>query len=239
MNLHLTLQGKGGVGKTLVSTLIAQYLFSKKSNPLCVDTDPVNRTFSGFKALKVTSLDIMDKDQVNIRAFDQLIEMIIKSENDCVVDNGASSFIPLTAYLKEGDILSFLTTENITIYIHVVVTGGQAQDDTIKGLNFVIQNFGPSIKTVVWLNEYFGKIEHQGKTFEEMQIFKKNKTNIHGIVTIPEMTKETFGHDIKQMLEDRVTFEEYLESDKYMIIPKQRIKKFKDTLFNNLSIVLP
>lgn len=238
MNLHLTLQGKGGVGKTLVTTLIAQYLISKSTAPLCIDTDPVNKTFAGFKDLQVKALDIMDGDRVNIRSFDTLIETVIESKNICVIDNGASSFIPLTAYLKEGDILQFLTENNITIYIHVVITGGQALNDTIKGLDYIIKTFSTAVNTVVWLNEYFGQIEYKGKSFEDMQVFKRNKSNIHGIISIPEMSKETFGIDIKQMLEDRVTFEEYLSSDKYMIIPKQRIKKFRDLMYNNISIVL-
>lgn len=239
MDLHLTLQGKGGVGKTLVTTLVAQYLNFKKINPLCIDTDPVNKTFAGFKNLNVKLLDIMDGDRVNIRVFDTLVEMIMtNTETACVIDNGASSFIPLTAYLKEGDILPFLAENNIKIYIHVVITGGQSFDDTIKGLDYIINTFGDSVNIVVWLNEYFGKIKYEEKSFEEMQIFRRNEENIHGIVTIPEMSKETFGLDIKQMLEDRVTFDEYLLSDKYMIIPKQRIKKFQDLMYNNISIVL-
>ncbi|MFH1216500.1 MAG: conjugal transfer protein TraL [Pseudomonadota bacterium] len=238
MNLHLTLQGKGGVGKTLVSTLIAQYLLSKDITPLCIDTDPVNRTFTGFNGVNVKPLDIMENDRVNIRNFDNLIEMIMESKNECVIDNGASSFIPLTAYLKENDIFQFLSEKGFTIFIHVVLTGGQAVEDTAKGLDYIIKNFGSSANTVVWLNEYFGKVKYNEMTFEEMQVFKRNKSNIHGVVTIPEMSKETFGVDVKQMLEDRVTFDEYLASDKYMIIPKQRIKKFRDTMFNNISIVL-
>lgn len=238
MNLHLTLQGKGGVGKTLVSTLIAQYLLSKDTAPLCIDTDPVNRTFSGFTAMDVKPLDIMEKDQVNIRNFDNLIEMIMESKNECVIDNGAASFIPLTAYLKENDIFQFLSTKGFTIYIHVVLTGGQAVEDTAKGLDYIIKNFGASAHTIVWLNEYFGKVQYKEMPFEDMQVFKRNKSNIHGIIPIPEMSQETFGVDIKQMLEDRVTFDEYLASDDYKIIPKQRIKKFRDTIFNNISIVL-
>ncbi|MBU0910762.1 MAG: conjugal transfer protein TraL [Proteobacteria bacterium] len=238
MNLHLTLQGKGGVGKTLVSTLIAQYLLSKDMTPLCIDTDPVNRTFSGFKAMDVKPLDIMEKDQVNIRNFDNLIEMIMESKNECVIDNGAASFIPLTAYLKENDIFQFLSANGFTIYIHVVLTGGQAVEDTAKGLDYIIKNFGDSAHTVVWLNEYFGEVQYKEMPFEDMQVFKRNKSNILGIIPIPEMSNETFGVDIKQMLEDRVTFDEYLASDDYKIIPKQRIKKFRDTIFNNISIVL-
>lgn len=238
MDLHLTLQGKGGVGKTLVTTLVTQYLITKKINPICIDMDPVNKTFAGFGALNVKALDIMDGDQINIRRFDTWVEMVIESKEVCVIDTGASSFIPLTAYLKEGDILQFLSENNIIIYIHVVITGGQSLNDTIKGFDYIINTFGTSVNIVVWLNEYFGKIEYKGKPFEDMQVFKRNKAYIHGLITIPEVSKETFGLDIKQMLEDRVTFEEYMASDAYMIIPKQRIKKFKDIIYNNISIVL-
>lgn len=42
---HLVLQGKGGVGKSLVSSIIAQYLNQKNYTTICGDTDPVNSTF--------------------------------------------------------------------------------------------------------------------------------------------------------------------------------------------------
>ena len=41
MTIHITLQGKGGVGKTLVSNLLAQHQISKKTKLVCIDTDPV------------------------------------------------------------------------------------------------------------------------------------------------------------------------------------------------------
>ena len=40
MTIHFTLQGKGGVGKTLVSNLLAQHQISKKTKLVCIDTDP-------------------------------------------------------------------------------------------------------------------------------------------------------------------------------------------------------
>jgi len=121
MNLHLTLQGKGGVGKTLVSVLLAQYLLSKEIQPLCVDTDPVNRSFAGFKKLAVISWDLIEDKQVDPRFFDGLMDMLLtKEETDCVIDSGASSFIPLTAYLHENDTLQFLSENNMKIFIHVV-----------------------------------------------------------------------------------------------------------------------
>ncbi len=44
--IHLTLQGKGGVGKRLVASVLAQYLREKGKEVRCIDTDPVNRTFA-------------------------------------------------------------------------------------------------------------------------------------------------------------------------------------------------
>ena len=238
MNLHLTLQGKGGVGKTLATTMIAQYLIHLGKKPTCIDTDPVNRSFAAFKSLGVTPLNIMDGDVVNNRKFDELINIILESEEDVIIDNGASSFIPVTAYLKENNVFELLVQNNVTVFFHVVVTGGQSFIDTIKGLEYIIQTFSDYVNVVVWLNPYFGKIKQKGKTFEEMNIFNKNKSNIYGIVKIPEKTRETFGEDVKQTLEHRKTFEEYIESDEYFVMPRQRIRIFRDEMFNNISMVL-
>jgi hypothetical protein len=240
MNLHLTLQGKGGVGKTMISVLLAQYLLSKDITPLCVDTDPVNRSFAGFKKLAVTPWDIIENKQAEPRLFDGLINMILaKKERDCVIDSGAASFIPLTAYLQENDTLQFLSENDVKIFIHVVLTGGQSLKDTLRGLDFVIQEFGSSVNVVVWLNEYFGRIEKDGKSFEDFNIFQDNKSSIYGIIKIPQKTPQTFGVDIQQMLEDRVTCDEYIDaSEQYFIMPRQRIKIFKKEMFDNISMVL-
>jgi Mrp family chromosome partitioning ATPase len=39
---HFVLQGKGGVGKTFVASLIAQYLTERGEPVACLDTDQVN-----------------------------------------------------------------------------------------------------------------------------------------------------------------------------------------------------
>ena len=74
--IHMVLQGKGGVGKSMIAATIAQYKAGKGQKPLCIDTDPVNATFEGYKALNVRRLNIMDGDEINTRNFDALVEMI-------------------------------------------------------------------------------------------------------------------------------------------------------------------
>ena len=98
--IHMVLQGKGGVGKSMIAATIAQYKAGKGQKPLCIDTDPVNATFEGYKALNVRRLNIMDGDEINTRNFDALVEMIASAEGDVIIDNGASSFVPLSHYLR-------------------------------------------------------------------------------------------------------------------------------------------
>jgi cellulose biosynthesis protein BcsQ len=56
--INVVLQGKGGVGKSFIAATLAQYKINKGHEPLCIDTDPVNATFAGYKALNVTRLQM-------------------------------------------------------------------------------------------------------------------------------------------------------------------------------------
>jgi CO dehydrogenase nickel-insertion accessory protein CooC1 len=49
--IHLSLQGKGGVGKSLVASILAQYLLQRGKTVRCIDTDPVNKTLSQYRGL--------------------------------------------------------------------------------------------------------------------------------------------------------------------------------------------
>ena len=46
--VHLVLQGKGGVGKSFVSAILGQYFRARKGTLHCFDTDPVNATFAQY-----------------------------------------------------------------------------------------------------------------------------------------------------------------------------------------------
>ncbi|WP_455474103.1 nucleotide-binding protein [Bartonella sp. B30(2025)] len=52
-NIHIVLQGKGGVGKSLVASLVMQYLLENKTDVRGIDTDPVNQTFANYKNFNV------------------------------------------------------------------------------------------------------------------------------------------------------------------------------------------
>ena len=78
--VHLILQGKGGVGKSFIAALLAQYLQERGVAVHCFDADPVNSTLAGFPALNTTKLDLIESSdkgrRINPRRFDDLVEQL-------------------------------------------------------------------------------------------------------------------------------------------------------------------
>lgn len=234
--IDLTLQGKGGVGKSLVSSLLAQHFSSRGVHLKCYDTDPVNRTFAGYKAFDVEVVRLGESpDEVNPRFFDLLVEKIMTTPDHghVVIDNGASTFLPFLGYMVESGVLQLLHETGHNVRLHSVVTGGQALNDTLQGLKQVFQNV-PAVPVVVWLNEYFGRVEAKTangiESFENSGLYKKNQDRIHALIRLPEVRKETFGHDIEQMMRARLTFDEAVEDAAFPIMARQRLKMTWRTL---------
>jgi len=233
--IHITLQGKGGVGKSFISATTAQYKYHKAQSPLCIDTDPINATFHGFKALNVEHIQVMSGDEINPRLFDALIEKIVPSTKDVVIDNGASSFVPLSHYLISNQVPALLQELGHEVVIHTVITGGQALFDTIHGFSQLVKQFSGDVQFVVWLNPYWGAIEHEGKAFEQMKVYRDNKDRISALIQIPDLKKETYGRDLTDMLQQKLTFNEVLEKPDKSIMTRQRLKIVRDQLFSQLD----
>ncbi len=233
--IHMVLQGKGGVGKSMIAAAIAQYKASKGQAPLCIDTDPVNATFEGYKALKARRLNIMDGDEINTRNFDALVELIAPTQSDVIIDNGASSFVPLSHYLISNQVPALLKDMGHEMIVHTVITGGQALQDTVSGFAQLAGQFPDECVFVVWLNPYWGPIEHEGKGFEQMKAYKDNKNRVSAIIQIPTLKEETYGRDFSEMLQARLTFDEALAMQSLTIMTRQRLKIVRTQIFGHLE----
>jgi hypothetical protein len=103
--IHLVLQGKGGVGKTVVAGWLAEFLIHRGQPVHCIDGDPVNRSLAQYKALPVDKLDLVNQDGVVMRSrYDALIDRFLNEEAVFVVDNGATAFLPFWTYVVESNI---------------------------------------------------------------------------------------------------------------------------------------
>jgi hypothetical protein len=122
----------------------------------------------------------------------------------------------------ENDVAGFCKEHGRQLTIHSVLTGGQAQADTMDGLASLLEHFS-SVPVVVWLNEFFGRIERDGRKFEESKLFRDNQEQILALIRIPEVRKETFGADMDQMLRQKLTFKEVKEAAGFTVMARQRL----------------
>lgn len=153
-SIHISLQGKGGVGKSLISAILSQYLLSKGQDVRGIDADPVNQTLAEYRGLEVSRLNLLKEGSVDQREFDLLMERFLTESGTFVVDTGASTFIPLWHYVLENQALEYLREKGKRVFIHSVITGGQSLNDTLSGFEQLAETTREK-NLVVWLNEYF------------------------------------------------------------------------------------
>jgi hypothetical protein len=239
-SVHMTLQHKGGVGKSFAANCIAQYFQHANVPAKVIDADPSNKSLAAYKALNVTALDIMSENNtVNSRAFDDIIDDIISLDRNFVIDNGATNFLPFMAYLVENRIPEVLVEHGRDMVVHVPIVGAEAMMETIQGFDDIAANIGGQTKIVVWLNEALkGVIQPDGKDFEQTQTYANHKDKILALVRVPYHRSELFAQDMDQLLTKKMTFDEAINSPDFRLMAKQRLKQIQREIFDQLALAI-
>lgn len=234
--IHFILQGKGGVGKSMIAAMLCQALRHFGHEVAAYDTDPVNATLASFPEFNATRVDVMKDGNIDARKFDILLEGLINAPENShvVVDNGASSFIALGSYLMENDFLAVLSEYGHTVFFHSIVTGGQMVGDTVQGLSRLASGF-PSAPIVVWLNPYFGEIRVDGKPFEEFTVYRDYGAQFHAIIDLPEGNRTLIGRDLEELLAKRMSFNAGINSSSFGVMEKQRLKGYWSEMLSRIN----
>ncbi|WP_297895180.1 conjugal transfer protein TraL [uncultured Desulfovibrio sp.] len=224
--IHFIQQGKGGVGKSMIAAILYQVLKHLGKTVVAFDTDPVNATFFGFKEFEVTRLDILKNGDIDPREFDSLINTIadLPQETHVIVDNGASSFLALNSYIQDNDVLGIFSEGGHNVFLHTVITGGQAIGDTVLGLRSLALGF-PKTPIVVWLNPYFGEISIDGKPFEGFKVYQEFHQQFQAILAIPQGNKATICKDLEILFAKRQSFETGINSSQ-SIVMRSRLGRY-------------
>ncbi len=61
------------------------------------------------------------------------------------------------------------------------------------------------------------------------------KDRVGAIVTLPDLKRETFGADVRDMLADRKTFAEAMENSALPLMQRHRLGRMRDTIFGELG----
>ena len=237
-DVHCVMQGKGGVGKSFIASLLIQWHQANNLPVMAFDTDPVNRTLSSFPALAATQIRLLNEDKINTDGVDELIEAAVTGSGASVIDNGSASFLPMARYLVSNDIAAILEEHDRRLVLHTVVVGGQAALDTLRGMVALLGQFPPGVPVIVWVNEYNGRFDADGLSFEETRAYQGNAGRIAGVVHLAPLDPLTHGRDVETMLARQVVFADAIASPEFKIVAKSRLSQVRRAVFEQLDAVM-
>ena len=235
--VHLIMQGKGGVGKSFVAYNLAQYLMGADPATLCIDTDPLTPTLSRFQALGATYIQIADHTTVSLHHFDEMIEKIIGTASDVVIDTGSSTFLPLTKYMLAHEIFELLhESYGKRILVHVVLSAKTHNDfiSTTNCLENIAATYPGFVDLVVWLNEFGGEISG----FQELNVYHDIKSRLLAMI-IAKNPDELALRDISAMQNAYMTYEEALACDSFRVVARSRLFRYRKSIWDQLTGFLP
>lgn len=234
--IHFVMQSKGGVGKSVVSSLMSQYLLTNLTDIKLIDIDPNNKTLASYKGLNVQQIDVIKDDEnvVDQSKFDGFLQAFLETENvTFLVDTGSGEFLPLNNYLSIMGIPDVIQQFGKHIYIHVPISYGQAEEDTKKCLIKLAESY-PSVGIIVWENEYFGKPQTEFVKTKAYQVID----NVIGVVKIPKLNADTFEKDFETMLKSGMTFKEVQSDNKvFQMFAKMRLGQIEKDIYSKLDII--
>lgn len=234
--IHFVMMGKGGVGKSLIAVTLAQFL-TERDRPLnCIDLDPTSPTFKQFSALKVEHINIADAESnIDPTRFDVLMEKILASDTDWVIDTGAPTFLPLVNYLAENEVFSFLVESGHRVIIHSPLVGGVAMPETVSGLKAILQM--SDCPVVVWENEYFGPVALNGKRFIQTSGYEQFKNRVLGLVLLEKKNHKTAEADLRSMHARRLTWDEAIQDEGFMTMQRNRLTIMRRDIEKQLEMI--
>ena len=157
--IHLIGGEKGGVGKSVVARLLAQYMIDHDLSFIGFDTDKSHGSLLRFYA-DYASPTIID----NYQSLDAIMEAASEQpEQRILVDLAAQTHHPLAKWINESGVLELAEELGITIYYWNVMDSGK---DSVDLLNKLLTQFGTRLNYVLVQNqlrdEHFNILEFSG-----------------------------------------------------------------------------
>ena len=71
-----------------------------------------------------------------------------------------------------------------------------------------------------------------------LKTFKQNKDRIRAVIEIPNQSSDTFGADMRDMLEQKLTFSEAVASENFSLMSRQRLSMVRKVVYERLDSAL-
>ncbi len=158
--IHFIGGEKGGVGKSVVSRVLAQYFIDHHLPFVGFDTDRSHATFQRFYGAYAAHTVIED-----YASLDRIAEAITSEPSrQVVVDLAAQTMPPLSRWMDESGLIGLLAEQQIPVRFWHVMDDGM---DSLGLLGKLLATYGATVSYVVVLNHGRGS---DFRSFHESEI---------------------------------------------------------------------
>ena len=158
--VHLIGGEKGGVGKSMMSRLLAQYFIDNQIPFIGFDTDRSHGSLMRFYA-EYASPALVDRYE----ALDAIVEAAVEQPGRRVlVDLAAQTHDPLVQWMDDSGVLDLADVSGIALHYWHVMDSGR---DSVDLLARLLDRFGQRLRYVLVRNQLrgddFGQLERSGQ----------------------------------------------------------------------------
>lgn len=178
--VHLVGGEKGGVGKSVVARLLAQYWIDRAVSWIGFDTDRSHgallRYYSGFTR---------PLDAHRMQDLDQIVEALDDSVEEIVVDLASQTERPLERWLEAGDVIRLLERLGHPLWFWYVIDDGK---DSTRLLSSLLDRIEGSVHVVCVLNHGCGQ---NFELFEEAKLRQRIEQIGGDVIELPALHDES------------------------------------------------
>ena len=166
-NIHLVGGEKGGVGKSLVARILAQYLIDREIPFAGFDTDRSHGALMRFYPEHASPALVN-----HYEALDRIIESAVENPGRRIlVDLAAQTFDPLVKWMDDSGVVNLADEMDIHVHYWHVMDCGKDSVDLLKRL---LDRFGKQLRYVLVRNQVRGSdftvLEQSGEQQRAMEL---------------------------------------------------------------------
>lgn len=208
---------KGGVGKSVVARLLAQYFIDQDKAFIGFDTDRSHTSFTRFYA-DYASPVLVD----SYEGLDQLVSVFETAPEGefprVVVDLAAQTAAPLARWIKDSDLLALLADMGITVNFWHVADAGK---DSVDLLGRLLETYGAGPNYVVVKNHGrgtdFSQLDNSAAMAKALDLGAK-------VITLGQLHEASMRKIDRQNTSFWSAINNRLEVDALGLLERQRVK---------------
>ena len=178
--IHLVGGEKGGVGKSVVARVLAQYFIDKGYPFVAVDADTSHGAMLRYYADFTQPADLGD-----FQSADQIMDRALGASRRVLVDLPAQSASRLKNWMTAGDVVGFASEMDVHLVFWHVSDGGY---DSVMELERVLDELGSTLDYVVVRN--FGR-SMEFRQLDESAAWERAQSQGARMLDLPKLDAQT------------------------------------------------